>query len=73
MQSSVQILFGTPFYEKIYKYIIKQAPVVTGMSHARSSRWGMLLHVNEAGTDYIYGGQNKIGVHVFHVGIAIHA
>ena len=30
-------------------------------------RWGMLLHVNKAG---IYGGQNKIGVHVYHVGIA---
>ena len=33
---------------------------------ARNSRWGMLLHVNEAG---IYVGQNKIGVlaHVYHV------
>ena len=41
------------------------------MSRARNSRWGMLLHVNEAG---IYGGQNKIGVlvHVYHVGIAIY-
>ena len=36
------------------------------MSRARNSRW------NEAG---IYGGQNKIGVHVllvYHVGIAIY-
>ena len=48
---------------------VKQAPVGTGMSHARNSRWGMLLHVNEPG---IYGGQNKIGVHVYHVGIAIY-
>ena len=40
----------------------KQAPVRTGMSRARNSRWGMLLYVNEAG---IYGGQNKIGVHVY--------
>ena len=47
----------------------KQAPVVTGMSRARNSRWGMLLYVNEAG---IYGGQNKIGVHVYNVGIAIY-
>ena len=41
------------------------------MSRARNSRWGMFLHVNEAG---IYGGQNKIGVlvHVYHVGIAIY-
>ena len=41
------------------------------MSRARNSRWGMLLHVNEAG---IYGGQNKIGehVHVYHVGITIY-
>ena len=39
------------------------------MSCARNSRWGMLLYVNEAG---IYGGQNKIGVHVYHVGIAIY-
>ena len=29
------------------------------MSRSRNLRWGMLLHVNEAG---IYGGQNKIGV-----------
>ena len=43
------------------------------MSRARNSRWGMLLHVNEAETDYIYGGLNKIGVHVYHVGISIHA
>ena len=28
-----------------------------------------LLYMNEAG---IYGGQNKIGVHVYHVGIAIY-
>ena len=49
--------------------MIQQAPVGTGMSRARNSRWGMLLHVNEAG---IYGGQNKIGVHVYHVGIAIY-
>ena len=27
----------------------------------------MLLYMNKAG---IYGGQNKIGVHVYHVGIA---
>ena len=51
---------------------IKQAPVGTEMFRARNLRWGMLLHVNEAG---IYGGQNKIGVlvrvHVYHVGIAI--
>ena len=47
----------------------KQAPVGTGMSRSLNSRWGMLLHVNEAG---IYGGQNKIGVHVYHVGIAIY-
>ena len=47
--------------------IKKQAPVGTGMSRARNSRWA--LHVNEAG---IYGSQNKIGVlvHVYHVGIA---
>ena len=32
----------------------KQTPVGTGMSRARNLRWGMLLHVNEAG---IYGGQ----------------
>ena len=38
------------------------------MSRPRNSRLGMLLHVNEAG---IYAGQNKIGVHVYHVGIAI--
>ena len=31
----------------------------------------MLLYVNKAGTDYIYGGQNKIGVHVYHVGITM--
>ena len=47
----------------------KPGSVVTGMSRARNSRWGMLLYVNEAG---IYGGQNKIGVHVYHVGIAIY-
>ena len=47
----------------------KQAPVGTGMSRGRNLRWGMLLHVNEA---RLYGGQNKIGVHVYHVGIAIH-
>ena len=47
----------------------KQGPVGTGMSRARNSRWGMLQHVNEAG---IYGGQNNIGVHVYHVVIAIH-
>ena len=41
---------------------------LTGMSRARNSRWGMLLHVNEAG---IYGGQNKIGEHVLK-GIAIY-
>ena len=53
-----------------FNYIYKQAPVGTGMSRARNSRWGMLLYVNEAG---IYGGQNKIGVHVYmyHVGIDI--
>ena len=39
------------------------------MSRAHNLRWGMLLHVNEAG---IYGGQNKIGVLVYHVGIAIY-
>ena len=58
---------------KIELFIIlpqgKQAPVGTGMSRARNSRWGMLLYVNKAG---IYGGQNKIGVHVYHVGIAIY-
>ena len=48
---------------------IKQAPVGAGMSRARNSRWGMLLHVNEA---RIYGGQNKKGVHVYHVCIAIY-
>ena len=37
----------------------KQAAVGTGLSRARNARWGMLLHVNEAG---IYGGRNKIGV-----------
>ena len=47
----------------------KQAPVGTGMSRARNSRWGILLYVNEAG---IYGGQNKIAVHVYNVGIAIY-
>ena len=31
----------------------------TGMSRDRNSRWGMLLHVNEAG---IYGGQKKLDV-----------
>ena len=66
---------------KMY-YINKQAPVGTGMSRARNSRWGMVLYVNEAG---IYGGQNKMGVHVYndqhkiggahlgHVSIAMHA
>ena len=44
---------------------LKQAPVGTGMSRARNSRWA--LHMNEAG---IYGSQNKIGVHIYHVGIA---
>ena len=39
------------------------------MSRARNSMWGMLLHVNEAG---IYGGQNKIGVHLYDVGIVIY-
>ena len=39
------------------------------MSRVRNSKWGMLLHVNEA---RIYGGQNKKGVHVYHVGIAIY-
>ena len=38
------------------------------MSRARNLMCGMLLHMNEAG---IYGGQNKIGVHVYHVGTAI--
>ena len=54
-----------------FKQNHKQAPVGTGMSCAHNLRWGMLLHVNEAG---IYGGQNKIGVlaHVYHVGIAIY-
>ena len=49
--------------------LIQKAPVGTGMSRARNSRWAMLLHVKEAG---MYGGQNKIGVHVYHVGIAIY-
>ena len=52
-----------------------QAPGVTWMSRASNSRWGILQHMNEAGTDKMYGGQrqNKIGgVHVHHVGIAIH-
>ena len=46
------------------KLMNKQAPVGTGMS-----RWGMLLYVNKAG---IYGGKKNIGVHVYHVGIAIY-
>ena len=50
--------------EGVPQILKKQAPVGTGMS-----RWGMLLQVNEAG---MYGGQNKIGVHVYHVGIAIY-
>ena len=56
-------------------YMLNKVPVITGMSRARNSRWGMLLYMNEVGTDYIYGGQNKIGVHgdVYHVSIAIHA
>ena len=37
----------------------KQAPVVTGMSRARNSRWGMLLYVHEAGTDQMYGVKTK--------------
>ena len=53
-----------------FQHLKKQALVGTGMSRARNSRWGMLLHVNEA---RIYGGKNKKGVHVYHVGIAIYA
>ena len=52
---------------KLYYRLKERARVGTGMSRARNSRWGMLLHV--AG---IYGGQNKIGVHVYHVDIAIY-
>ena len=49
----------------IKKNILKQVPVVTGMSRALQFE---VLHMNEAGTDLIHGGhgQNKIGAHTLH-------
>ena len=51
-------MYYTELLERENQYNIKlwhdkQAPVGTGMSRARNLRWGMLLHMNEAG---IYGG-----------------
>ena len=45
------------------------------MFSIRNLRLGILVHMNEAGTDLIYEvqGQNKIGVHVHHVNITIPA
>ena len=51
----------TPISNEVIQSVKTQAPVGTGMSRARNSRWGILLHLNEA---RIYGGQNKKGVHV---------
>ena len=47
---------GNQNEEILLKTIYEQAPVGTGMSRARNSRWGMLLHVKEAA---MYGGQTK--------------
>ena len=44
---------GNQNEEILLKTIYEQALVGTGMSRARNSRWGMLLHVKEAA---MYGG-----------------